>query len=303
MDSIAVSSAMSSNNNQQILERFLASIKSDQTRRGAVKYIHAYMKYWKLYEVNNSQKEVATATAAAAAKTQEGSNNNNNNKIDNDDDDDNSNNFIYRYDWLLSLSKDVETLQDRIIQFVIYKAKQGLGAKGIENYTNHLRKFFRVNGVKPGIIDWDLIKSYTPENVKKTQDREYYANEVIAIEEKLDVRGKVVSGVMRGSGVRRGAEGSISVGDLIPKQTRYGKIYKIWVYRGSREMYATACIPEVAKRIDDYFEYRMRFGEACKQYENRVEHKHEYYDGTEEVIEKKNKTRLAWIVILFISNR
>lgn len=80
MDSIAVSSAMSSNNNQQILERFLASIKSDQTRRGAVKYIHAYMKYWKLYGVNNSQNEVATATAAAAAaKTQEGSNNNNKN--------------------------------------------------------------------------------------------------------------------------------------------------------------------------------------------------------------------------------
>src|SRR3712207_6532103 len=169
------------------------------------------------------------------------------------------------------------------------KNKQGLSFKAIENYVTHLRKFYRVNGVKVGVIDWDLIKSYMPENVKKTQDREYYANEVIAIEEKLDVRGKVVSGVMRGSGVRRGAEGSISVGDLFPIQTKnnYGKIYKIWVYRGSREMYATACIPEVAKRIDDYFEYRMRFGECCKQY-GKVDHKHEYYDGYDdgEVIEK-----------------
>jgi hypothetical protein len=94
----------------------------------------------------------------------------------------------------------------------------------------------------------------------------------------------VVSGVMRGSGVRRGAERSINVGDLFPIETKYGKTYKIWVYRGSREMYATMCIPEVAKRIDDYFEYRMRFGEACKLYEKRVDHKHEYYDGNEDVI-------------------
>lgn len=118
--------------------------------------------------------------------------------------------------------------------------------------------------MKVGVIDWDLIKSYTPEMVKKTQDREYYANEVIAIEEKLDVRGKVVSGIMRGSGIRRGAERSISVGDLFPIQSsKYGKMYRIWVYRGSRAMYATLCIPEVAKRIDDYFEYRMRFGGAA----------------------------------------
>ena len=57
------------------------------------------------------------------------------------------------------------------------------------------------------------------------------------------------------------------------------------MYRGSREIYATACIPEVAKRIDDYFEYRMRFGEVCKFYEKRVDHKHEYYDGNEDVVQ------------------
>ena len=252
---------MSSN---QILERFLASIKSDQTRRGAVAYLNAYTKYWKLYEGNSINN---TTT-----------------------------NPVYRYDWLLPSNKDrgdddgviidIETIQDRIIQFVSDKKREGLGAKAIQNYTNHLQKFYRVNGVKVWVIDWDLIQSYIPDNVKKTQDREYHADEVIAIEEKLDVRGKVVSGVMRGSGVRRGAEQAVSVGDLFPIQTKnYGKIYKIWVYRGSREMYATACIPEVAKRIDDYFEYRMRFGEYCKLYEKRVDHKHEYYDGNEEVEE------------------
>jgi hypothetical protein len=188
---------------------------------------------------------------------------------------------------------DIQTLQDRIIQFVIYKKKEGLGANGIDNYINPLQKFYWVNGIKG--IDWELVRSYRPEHVKKTHDREYHPEEVIAIEEKLDVRGKVVSGVMRGSGVRRGAEPSISVGDLIPLQTKYGKIYKIWVYRGTSEMYATACTPEVAARIDAYFEYRMRFGEACKQQkqqfgkkgdEQQEQHVHEYYDGDDEVIQK-----------------
>ena len=245
--------------NQILQERFLASIKSDVTRSGVTSYIHKYMRYWHLYE----------------KKGEEG-------RGDGGDDDGNDD-VDYRYDWLID--NDIRTIQDRIIQFVIDKKKEGLGARAIDNYVNNLQKFYRVNGVKG--IDWELIKSYKPDYVKKTQDREYRADEVIAIEEKLDVRGKVASGVMRGSGIRRGAEPFINVGDLIPLQTKnYGKIYKIWVYRGSRDMYATACTPEVAKRIDDYFEYRMRFGEVCKLH-GKSDHKHEYYDGYDgEVIEK-----------------
>ena len=178
--------------NNQILERFLASIRSSKTRRGAVDYLNAYMRYWKLYEENNNN-------TYNNNNKQEGSNNNKNN------------NLIYRYDWLLPINHDngavdIKTVQNMVIQFVIEKNKQGLSYKAIENYTNHLQKFYRLNGVKVGVIDWDLIKSYMPENVKKTQDREYRADEVIAIEDKLNVRGKVVSGLMRGTGVRRGAE-------------------------------------------------------------------------------------------------
>lgn len=186
-----------------------------------INYIHANMKFWHLYE------------------------------------EDKEGHIVYRYDWLID-NKDIQTLQDRIIHFVIHKKKESLSSNGLDNYINPLRRFYRVNGLKG--IDWEVVREYRPERVKKTQDREYRAEEVIAIEEKLDVRGKVVSGLIRGSGIRRGAEPSINVGDLIPIQTKYGKIYKIWVYRGSSAKYATACIPEVAKRIDDYFEYRMLFG-------------------------------------------
>ena len=255
-------------NKQFLLDRFLESIKSEVTKSGVVAYINAYMRYWHLYE--EEEKE---------SQEQDLLNHNGNNKKKN------NSNIVYRYNWLIN--EDTQTLQDRIIQFVIHKKKEeGLGAKGIDNYLNPLQKFYLVNGIKG--IDWELVRRYKPEDVKKTQDREYHAEEVIAIEEKLDVRGKVVSGVMRGSGVRRGAEPSINVGDLIPIQTKYGKIYKIWVYKGTSEMYATACVPEIAARIDAYFDYRMRFGETCKQF-RKVDHMHEYHDGyggDEEVIQK-----------------
>jgi hypothetical protein len=41
-------------------------------------------------------------------------------------------------------------------------------------------------------IDWEMIRSFKPDYVKKTHDREYHPEEIIKIEDKLDVRGKVV---------------------------------------------------------------------------------------------------------------
>jgi len=168
-------------------------------------------------------------------------------------------------------------IQEKLVHFVVCKKKKGLGYSGISNYVNALKQLYWVNGIKG--IDWELVRTFLPENVKKTNDREYYPDEVLAIEDKLDVRGKVVSGAMRGSGIRRGAEPTVSVGDLFARQTPYGKIYKIWVYRGTSDMYPTACIPEVAVRIGAYFEYRLRFGERCRQYGKP--HTHEYHDGEE----------------------
>lgn len=275
--------------NKRLIDRFLQSIRSQATRHSAPEYIHIYMRFWHLYEEKTASELLMEAEEDGAI----------NNKI-------NKNkkrkprkypNLAYRYDWLL-FNKDVPTIQDRIIEFVIAKKKEGRGANGIENYISLLWRFYRVHGVKG--IDWEMIRSFKPPNVKKTHDKEYPPDDIIKIEDKLDVRGKVVVGLMRGSGVRRGTLGYmagtdigeeggererevgahqvIKIGDLFPIQSKFGKIYKIWVYRGSPEMYATACTPEVARKIDDYIEYRMRYGEVCKHV-GTVEHMHEYCDG------------------------
>lgn len=180
----------------------------------------------------------------------------------------------------VQLMEEPEDIQEKIVHFVIHKKKRGLGASGIESYINKLVGFYSVNGIKN--IDWDTVRKYKPDNVKKTSDREYFDEEVIKLESKLDDRGKVVSGVIRGSGIRRGGEPTVRIKNLFPRMTKYGKIYKIWVYWGTSAQYPTACIPEVAAKMDIYSEYRMRFGELCPQFGR--EHSHEYHDGPDNVV-------------------
>jgi hypothetical protein len=45
--------------------------------------------------------------------------------------------LVYRYDWLLC-NKDIQTIQDRIIEFVISKKEEGRGANAIDNYLTPL---------------------------------------------------------------------------------------------------------------------------------------------------------------------
>lgn len=198
----------------------------------------------------------------------------------------------YAQHWLMVDDEGVQyteffkgDVQNRLAHFVIYKKKRGLGADGIDNYINFLFNFFKANGHK-NAADWETIRSFKPAKVKKTKDREYFDEEVFAIEDKLDARGRAITGLMRGSGVRRGSEPTLSVGDIIPRDIKYGKIYKIWVYRNTPDEYPTACTPETARKIDEYLEYRLRMGEVCPKFEK--DHYHEYHDG-EEVTNKPYK--------------
>jgi hypothetical protein len=225
-----------------IMENYVESIKSPVTKKNVPAYINAYCRHWFYYQSDYDGK------------------------------------LLYRYDKLFEAG--VEGIQERAKHFVICKKKAGFSASNINGYINYLVKFYKTNGIRG--IDWDLVREYAPEPVKKTKDREYYADEVFAIEGKLDDRGKAVSGLIRGSGVRRGGEPGLSVGDLFPRSTKYGKIYKMWVYRGTPEEYVTACIPETAARLDTYFEYRMRYGEMCPHFGK--DHSHELHDGEDAVL-------------------
>jgi hypothetical protein len=63
--------------NKQILERFLQSIKSEVTQVNVIDYIHAYMRYWRLYEEEEEEEEPLIDEWKRKKK------------------------IVYRYDWLL----------------------------------------------------------------------------------------------------------------------------------------------------------------------------------------------------------
>jgi hypothetical protein len=131
----------------------------------SIDYINAFMRYCRLYEEAEEPLLDGRGGGKKGKKRQQ------------------KKKIVYRYDWLLdearkgdngngdsSSSSSIQTLQDKIIQFVIYKKKMGLGANGIANYISPLHKFYWVNGIKG--IEWELVRTYKPENVKKTPDRE-----------------------------------------------------------------------------------------------------------------------------------
>lgn len=59
---------------------------------------------------------------------------------DNNNSTSSNNNLVYRYDWLIG-DGDIQTIQNKIIDFVNRKKKDGMTSKGISNYINSLQRF------------------------------------------------------------------------------------------------------------------------------------------------------------------
>jgi hypothetical protein len=119
-------------NSDQLLRKFLGSLKSDKTKSTWMNYIHAYMRFYRLYE----EKDLLNDND---------NDNNDNIKKKKHKNRNNNNNLVYRYDWLIGGDddkNDVKTIQNKIIDFAMDKKEGGLGAKGIDNYLDPLRKFY-----------------------------------------------------------------------------------------------------------------------------------------------------------------
>ena len=64
--------------------------------------------------------------------------------------------------------------------------------------------------------------------------------------------------LLASTGVRLGSISGLTMGDLEDK----GDIYKVTVYRNSREEYITYTTPEARKALETYFDVRRRDGEV-----------------------------------------
>ena len=179
----------------------------------------------------------------------------------------------YHYDLLL---KYKDRVQDMAEHYVIVNKRRKIRAASIGNYINAIQHFYKrhVKG-----IDWEQVRSFCGEHVKAVSDREYYDDEVNKMLAKTNERGRVVIRTERQTGIRRGGIPPLEIEDLLPRETKYGKIYKVVVYKHTPSEYFTFGPPEWAAEVDSYFEFRMQCGELCPQIE--VAHVHHYVDGTE----------------------
>jgi integrase len=109
-------------------------------------------------------------------------------------------------------------------------------------------------------INWGKISKVLPEFRKVANDRPYSLAEISRLLEKDDHRGRIIILLMASSGMREGAIHSIKLSDIETLQD----IYKITAYKNDPAEYYTFCSPECTKGIDDYLEYRKRYGEILK---------------------------------------
>lgn len=114
-------------------------------------------------------------------------------------------------------------------------------------------------------IDWKKVRLEIPpdENIRK--DRAYTLEE---IQKMLHVcsraRDKAIIHLLTSTGMRIGAVHTLKYGDLSPRQTKQGKVYRIEVYSGSSDSYCCYCNVETTQILDEYLKERTDAGEILR---------------------------------------
>jgi site-specific recombinase XerC len=159
------------------------------------------------------------------------------------------------YDRLLD--KDPKSIQMNICDFITFMKKDHSSAT-VTLYLAALNKFFVMNDVLS--LNWKKIHSFEGEKEKQTEDRPYTHSEIRTLIEHASLRDKSIILLMSSAGLRVSGVAGLRVKDLEPVD-KYN-LYKVRVYAKSlRSRYVSICSPECRSSIDQYLDYRRRWGE------------------------------------------
>lgn len=163
------------------------------------------------------------------------------------------------YDRLLD--KDIKTIQMNVCDFVVYLRKKGLASASVSAYVAAFNKFYAMNDI---VLNWKKIRSFMAEHEKTVEDRPYTHSEIQTLIQHATPRYKAIILLMCSGGLRVGAISFLRVKDLEPNDGY--NIYKVSVYSKSRKShYFSFCTPECRKSIEDYLDYRRRWGERITE--------------------------------------
>jgi integrase len=153
---------------------------------------------------------------------------------------------------------DTKKIQTMISDFLIHIQGQEFSSATVAHHRTTIKFFYEMNDVTG--LNWKKIARVMKPFRKKANDRPYTTTEIAKMLEKVDQRGRIIILLMCSSGMREGAIHSLKTAHL----QRMEDTYKIIVYKNEPDEYITFCSPECAKAIDDYLEYRKRYGEIIK---------------------------------------
>jgi site-specific recombinase XerD len=162
---------------------------------------------------------------------------------------------LQAYDRLLD--KGPKSIQMDICDFITFMRK-GHSSATVTLYVAALNKFFAMNDLTT--LNWKKIHNFEGEKEKQTEDRPYTHSEIHTLIDNASLRDKSIILLMSSAGLRVGAVPGLRVKDLEPVD-KY-KLYKVRVYSKSvKSRYVSICTPECRSSLDQYLDYRRRWGE------------------------------------------
>ena len=164
------------------------------------------------------------------------------------------------YDQLLQ--KDPKLIQMDICNFIMYLRKEKnppASSSAVSTYVAAINKFYAMNDL---LFNQKRIKSYMGDHEKVAEDRPYTHAEIATLLGNTALRNRAIILLMSSSGPRLGAIPLLRIKDLTPISIDNYNIYKIHYYALSKKSnYYSYCTPECRHEIDNYLEWRKRWGE------------------------------------------
>lgn len=122
-------------------------------------------------------------------------------------------------------------------------------------------------------IDWKKVRLEIPPDENIRRDRAYTIEEIQKMLSACSrTRDKVIILLLTSTGMRIGAVHTLKVGDLSPKQTTQGRVYRIEVYSDSSDSYHCYCNIETTQILDEYLKERTDAGEVLRNDSPLIRH-------------------------------
>ena len=164
-----------------------------------------------------------------------------------------------------SAKKNPKKAEEAIIKFVLLEKaraeKREIANSTISNTLKPVKLLLEMNDV---ILNWKKIKKLLPSARRFALDRIPTMDELRAIVENSDMRGRALTLAFCTSGIREGAVEWLKVGNFSPVKIDKTTLGRLVVYEGEEEQYVTFVSPEAYDALTKYVAWRKEHGEEIK---------------------------------------